>query len=157
MNAPFQSDQVFMPQCVTSAERCAAIWASLFDWAVVMFWNIIVVFCFSHGAVLNRELLHCTRSDSIEFIVCVCMRILHLLLIMQYISLHPRRQYLPPRFSISGIAQLIESQYKQMGETREEKASTGAFWGGLATGWFLAPIAAFVSINPIVLLFPVVG
>src|SRR3990170_4650315 len=81
MNAPFQSDQVFMPQCVTSAERCAAIWASLFDWAVVMFWNIIVVFCFSHGAVLNRELLHCTRSDSIEFIVCVCMRILHLLLI----------------------------------------------------------------------------
>src|SRR3989304_1563386 len=79
MNAPFQSDQVFMPQCVTSAERCAAIWASLFDWAVVMFWNIIVVFCFSHGAVLNRELLHCTRSDSIEFIVCVCMRILHLL------------------------------------------------------------------------------
>src|SRR3972149_6335816 len=81
MNAPFQSDQVFMPQCVTSAERCAAIWASLFDWAVVMFWNIIVVFCFSHGAVLNRELLHCTRSDSIEFIVCVCMRILHLLVI----------------------------------------------------------------------------
>src|SRR3970040_1878285 len=81
MNAPFQSDQVFMPQCVTSAERCAAIWASLFDWAVVMFWNILVVFCFSHGAVLNRELLHFTRSDRIEFIVCVCMRILHLLVI----------------------------------------------------------------------------
>src|SRR3989304_5841505 len=105
MNAPFQSDQVFMPQCVTSAERCAAIWASLFDWAVVMFWNIIVVFCFSHGAVLNRELLHFTRSDSIEFIVCVCMRILHLLIITRKAHRWALRYGLP-RFPFAAVRRL---------------------------------------------------
>ena len=80
------------------------------------------------------------------------------ILVEQYINLQPRRQYLPPRFSISGIAQLIENQNKQMGETKKEKASSGAFWGGLAAGGLLAPITALlVAINPIVILFPLAG
>lgn len=61
------------------------------------------------------------------------------ILIMQYINLQPRRQYLPPRFSISGLVQLIENQHNQMGETKKDKALNGAFWGGVV-GTFLFPL-----------------
>ena len=98
---------------------------------IVQGFGAVIYACAQAAPSLYRLFPHSFQGAALGWIVFCLFSVGIPVLLLQFLSLNPRNQYLPPRLSISGIQSIISKTSTGIGESKTDLALGGGAIGGL--------------------------